>query len=258
MRTKNRLTALLERKKSNLLSIYLTAGYPGLHDTLPILSELEKSGVDFVEIGFPFSDPLADGKTIQQSSEAALKNGMSLELLFEDLMNLRGNIAMPVLLMGYLNPILQFGIERFAKRASEVGVDGTIIPDLPLDFYQTHFKETFEQANLSHVFLVTPQTEESRVLEFAKESSAFLYAVSGFGVTGKANGVSAQSDYLSKLKSLVPDLPVMVGFGVRSREDLKRIHAQASGAVIGSAFIEALTRGQDPVKLSAEFVRSVQ
>jgi len=258
MRPNNRLTQLLSMKKRDLLSIYMTAGYPQLSDTLPILGALEKAGVDFVEIGVPFSDPLADGAVIQRSSERALKNGISLKVLFSQLRELRKIVQMPVLLMGYLNPVLQFGIERFAQEASELGIDGTIIPDLPLDYYKLHFKEPFERYGLSHVFLVTPQTEDARVIEFAAASSAFLYAVSGFGVTGNRDLTHDNGQYLARLQELAPNLPVVVGFGVRSKEDLQRISAKSSGAVIGSAFIEALSTDSAATQAAQEFVRSIR
>lgn len=257
MSTKNRLTELLKVKTQSLLSIYLTAGYPSLNDTLPLLSVFDKCGVDFVEIGFPYSDPMADGKIIQRSSEKALKNGMTLEALFTELSNFRRTIKIPVLLMGYLNPVLQFGIERFAARAAEVGIDGTIIPDLPLDYYRLKFKKHFEAHNLSHIFLATPQTEPERVSEFDSESTAFLYAVSGFGVTGQVAADSGRERYLAKLRALTGK-PIIAGFGISSREDLSRVFTQANGAVIGSAFIDAISRSENPLAAARDYIASVR
>ncbi|MDX1284495.1 MAG: tryptophan synthase subunit alpha, partial [Draconibacterium sp.] len=181
---KNRINQLFEKKKQNILSVYFTAGFPNLEDTVEIIQELEKNGVDLIEIGMPFSDPTADGPTIQKSSEVALKNGMNLNLLFEQLKEIRKTVSIPLILMGYINPIYQFGFENFCKKCAEVGIDGTILPDLPLAEYESEYKPYFKKFNLHNILLITPQTSNARIKQIDVASSGFIYMVSSASTTG--------------------------------------------------------------------------
>src|ERR1035437_5862525 len=200
---KNRITALFERKDKNILSIYCTAGYPELNDTQTIITELEKSGADLIEIGIPFSDPVADGPVIQHSSEIALKNGMTVNLLFEQLENIRDHVSIPLILMGYFNPVMQYGIENFCAKCKEIGIDGTILPDLPLDVFEDQYKELFEKNNLSNIFLITPQTPDSRIRKIDSLSSAFIYMVSSSSTTGiKTSIIDSQTAYFERIKKM--------------------------------------------------------
>lgn len=237
-----RLQSLFQEKKRRLLSVYFTAGFPKLNSTLPILQALEAAGADMVEIGIPFSDPLADGPVIQQSSQYAIQNGMHLPLLFEQLKDLRPQIKLPVLLMGYLNPVLQYGIERFCQTCVAVGVDGVILPDLPADEYQLHYKEIFEQNGIAMIFLATPQTNSERLQQLDQLSRGFLYLVSTASTTGTKN-IHQQADveaYLQKVSQMSLQNPLMVGFGIADHEAFELACRYASGAIVGTAFIREL------------------
>jgi len=238
---KNRITSLFEKKDEKILSIYFTAGYPELNDTLKIISQLEKSGADLVEIGMPFSDPVADGPVIQQSSEEALKNGMTIHLLFEQLKNIRKSVSIPLILMGYLNPVIQYGIEDFCKKCKEIGIDGTIIPDLPLEIYETEYKEIFEQNSLSNIFLVTPQTSDERIRKIDKLSTGFIYMVSSSSTTGVKGAVNEeQVAYFERIRAMNLRSKRLIGFGISDKASFEKSSCYANGAIIGSAFIKAL------------------
>lgn len=225
-----------------LLSIYFTAGYPKLDDTVEILQQLEKNGVDFVEIGLPFSDPLADGHTIQASSQTALKNGMTTDLLFRQLKDIRKTVSMPLILMGYFNPVLQFGVENFCKKCAEIGIDGMILPDLPLAEYEEHYAEIFRKYNLINIFLITPQTSEERIRQIDAASEGFIYMVSSASVTGSSSGFGEeQENYFKKIASLSLKNPQIVGFGINNSETFQQATQNAKGAIIGSAFIKILS-----------------
>ena len=198
----NRLDSLFQKKKNNILSIFITAGFPQLNDTVSIVKSLEASGVDFIELGIPFSDPLADGPIIQDSSTVALNNGMTLKLLLEQLKEIRKSVNLPILLMGYINPVLRFGIENFAKAASEAGADGVIIPDLPMHQYLEDYKELFDRHNLKNIFLVTPQTSDERVRYIDEHSNSFIYLVSSASTTGKKVGIDGAEEYLSRINKM--------------------------------------------------------
>lgn len=235
----NRLQNLFNTKKSNLLSIYFTAGYPELNATLQTAEALEKAGVDFIEIGFPYSDPVADGPTIQNSSEHALQNGMTLHLLFEQLKDLRKHVSIPILLMGYVNPIVQFGIERFCKTAAEIGVDGIIVPDLPMYEYETMYAKYFTGNNLSNIFLVTPQTSEERIRKIDQLSNSFIYLLSSSSITGGSLNVSANiEDYYRRIKAMDLNNPAVIGFGISNHETFSKACEYAAGAIVGSAFVK--------------------
>ncbi|TGD58927.1 tryptophan synthase subunit alpha [Flavobacterium humi] len=230
---------LQENKK--LLSIYFTAGFPNLNDTVPILNRLQENGADMVEIGLPFSDPLADGPTIQASSAQALANGMTTKLLFEQLQSIRKTIHIPLLIMGYFNPIMQFGVETFCQKCAEIGIDGLIIPDLPLDMYEKEYKAIFEHYGLKNVFLITPQTSDERILAIDALSDSFIYMVSSASVTGSQEGFGeSQQDYFKRIAQMKLKNPQIVGFGVHDRKTFNQATQYAKGAIIGSAFIKNL------------------
>jgi len=232
---------LSENKK--LLSIYFTAGYPNINDTIPILQSLEKNGVDMVEIGLPFSDPLADGPTIQASSTQALNNGMTTELLFDQLEGIRDTISIPLIIMGYFNPVFQYGVEAFCKKCNEIGIDGLILPDLPLAEYKEHYKSIFEKYGLVNVFLITPQTSEERIREIDTASNSFIYMVSSSGTTGAKKSLgSKQEHYFNRIGSLSLSNPQIVGFGISNAATFSQATAEAKGAIIGSAFIKMLAK----------------
>jgi tryptophan synthase alpha chain len=238
---KNRIISLFERKNKNILSIYFTAGYPKLSDTQIIITELEKNGTDLIEIGMPFSDPVADGPVIQHSSEIALKNGMTIHLLFEELKEIRKSISIPLILMGYLNPVLQYGIEDFCKKCKEIGIDGTIIPDLPLEIYEEEYKEIFEENSLSNIFLVTPQTSDERIRKIDTLSTGFIYLVSSSSTTGVKGSVNKeQIAYFERIRSLNLRSKLLIGFGISDKASFEKASGFANGAIIGSAFVKSL------------------
>lgn len=256
---KNRLTSLFEKKSKNLLNIYFTAGFPALEDTVTIMKALEQSGADMIEIGMPFSDPLADGPTIQQSSEVALENGMSMKKLFEQLQGIRSQVTVPIILMGYLNPVMQFGIENFCKAAAAVGVDGIILPDLPFDEFNELYAPYFEANNLSNVFLVTPETSPSRMKLIDDAASGFIYAVSTNSTTGGgAKDLSLASAYFQKLKDADLKNPIMIGFNINSKENFDFACQYADGAIIGSAFIKAIKDSTNLPQDIEGFVRGIR
>ena len=247
--------------KKNLLNTYFTAGYPRLHDTLPLAQALVAAGADILEIGMPFSDPLADGPVIQGSSTVALANGMNLPVLFGQLQGLRAALPdTPVLLMGYLNPVLQFGMEAFLAQAAAAGVDGLILPDLPLDEYEETYHALFQQYGLKAVFLITPQTSEARIRRLDALSDAFLYLVSGPGTTGGTTptDVPAQQQYFERIAALNLRNPRLIGFGIGDRAGFDRACQHADGAIIGSALIQALHHTDDAPAAAARFVRGIK
>lgn len=252
----NRINQKL-KENGKLLSIYFTAGYPAINDTAKIIQDLEKSGVNMIEIGLPFSDPLADGPTIQESSTAALKNGMTTELLFNQLKDIRKSVSIPLLIMGYFNPILQYGVEAFSKRCQEIGIDGLIIPDLPLDVYQEEYEHIFKKYGLINVFLITPQTSEERIRQIDKASDGFIYMVSSASVTGSKEGFSnVQTIYFERIESLELNNPQIVGFGINNKETFQQATKMAKGAIIGSAFIKHLK--QNGVDSISRFVKAIR
>lgn len=251
----NRIDQKIQEDKK-LLSIYFTAGYPSLNDTTHIIKELENSGVDMIEIGLPFSDPLADGPTIQQSSSAALKNGMTTALLFEQLKGIRDEVKIPLLIMGYFNPMLQFGIEKFCQQCQDIGIDGLIIPDLPLAEYERHYKALFEKHGLHLIFLITPQTSQQRIRAIDKASNGFIYMVSSASTTGAKTGLDHAEQYFKRTSQLGLENEQIVGFGISDNHTFKQATAFAKGAIIGSAFIKFLTaNGTAQIK---EFVKGIR
>ena len=225
--------------KEKLLSIYFTAGYPNLNDTIPILKKLQEAGVDIIEIGLPFSDPLADGPTIQESSKIALNNGMNSEKLFNQLKNVRNEIDVPLVIMGYFNPILQYGVDSFCYYANKVGIDGLIIPDLPIDVYTNKYEKIFKKHNLHNMFLITPQTSEKRIKLIDDISKGFIYMVSNSSITGAKGTIDqSQLNYFKRISSLNLKTPQLIGFGISNFETYNNAINYSSGAIIGSAFIE--------------------
>lgn len=238
----NRINQKLAEDKK-LLSIYFTAGYPKLEDTKDIIETLESSGVDMIEIGLPFSDPLADGPTIQESSTKALKNGMTTDRLFDQLKDIRNTVTIPLIIMGYFNPMLQYGVEEFCKRCEAIGIDGLIIPDLPVDVYDEQYKAIFEAHGLINVFLITPQTSEERIRYIDSISKGFIYMVSSASVTGSSSGFGdSQTEYFKRIHDMDLKNPQVVGFGIKDSETFKQATHYAKGAIIGSAFITMLSQ----------------
>lgn len=236
----NRINQKLQENKK-LLSIYFTAGFPNLNDTATIIKELEKSGVDMIEIGLPFSDPLADGPTIQESSTIAIENGMTTKVLFEQLKDIRKNVQIPLLIMGYFNPIMQFGVENFCKKCAEIGIDGLIIPDLPLEIYKNEYQSVFEKYNLKNIFLITPQTTNERIQEIDELSDCFIYMVSSAAVTGSQSGFGIeQTKYFKRIHDLKLKNPQIIGFGIKDKKTFEQATEYQKGAIIGSAFITFL------------------
>lgn len=252
----NRLHTALS-KPGKLLSIYFTAGFPRLEDTVPILRELEAAGADLVEIGLPFSDPLADGPTIQQSSTEALHNGMTTARLFEQLEGIRREVSLPLILMGYFNPVLQFGVEAFCRRCAEVGIDGLILPDLPLDSYEREYRPILERYGLSMVFLISPQTSNARIRQIDDASDSFIYMVSSASTTGVQKGFgTAQQAYFERIESLGLQHPQLVGFGIGDADSFRAATTHAKGAIIGSAFIRLLR--EEGVEGIRSFIKKIR
>lgn len=254
----NKINKIFQKKQSKVLSIFFTAGFPKLDSTIQILTILESKGVDMVEIGIPYSDPLADGPIIQQSSSIAIRNGMNLDLLFEQLDGVKRKINIPIILMGYYNPVMQYGIERFCKKAASVGVSGVILPDLPMHEYISKYQKYFELNNLSIIYLITPQTPMERIKLIDSVSNGFIYAVSSSSTTGNSNDFNtAQVEYLAKIKSMNLTNPVMIGFGIHNKATLESAWNFANGAIIGSAFINQLSKYDDTEIAIGEFLKNL-
>ena len=252
----NRIHSKLSQE-GKLLSIYFTAGFPNLDDTATIIEQLEQSGVDMIEIGLPFSDPLADGPTIQESSTQALKNGMTTTLLFDQLKDIRSTVKIPLIIMGYFNPVLQYGVEAFCAKCAEVGIDGLILPDLPLAEYQEQYQAIFERYGLVNVFLITPQTSEARVREIDAASNGFIYMVSSASTTGATSSFGHdQTTYFKRIASLQLKNPQIVGFGISNAETFTSATETAKGAIIGSAFIKMLRK--DGVAGTSRFIKRIR
>jgi tryptophan synthase alpha chain len=253
----NRIHQLFAKKKGNILSIYFTAGFPHFNDTLPILQHLDESGADLVELGFPFSDPLADGPVIQQSSQQAIKNGMTLEKLFRQLQGLRQVTQMPVVLMGYLNPILQFGEENFISACAEAGVDGIIIPDMPLSYYRENLEAICERKGISNILLITPETAESRIRIIDEFSKGFIYMVSTNSITGANKSLDLQTAYFNRIRQMNLKNPTLIGFGIHDSKTFQNACSYSRGAIIGSAFIKHLENHGVSKESISDFVNRI-
>ena len=252
----NRIDQVFKKKKK-ILSIYFTAGFPNLDDTSKIIENLQNSGVDIIEIGLPFSDPLADGPTIQESSTTALKNGMNTSLLFKQIKNIRSKISIPLIIMGYFNPILQYGVEKFCIDSKISGIDGLIIPDLPIDIYNSSYKNIFESQDLYNIFLITPQTSIDRILKIDEISKGFIYMVSDSSITGAKNIIdNNQKEYFLRIKKMNLKNPTIVGFGISNSKTFKLATDYSDGAIIGSAFISFIK--EHGTKKISSFIKSIR
>lgn len=255
----NRINKLFERKQKDILNIYCTAGYPTLDATVPVMQALEAAGADLIELGMPYSDPLADGPTIQASSAVALKNGMSIQTLFQQLEGVRETVQLPIILMGYLNPVMQYGIEAFLAKCQAIGVDGLILPDLPIYEYENQYQALFEQYGIRLIFLVTPQTSEARIRKIDALSNAFIYVVSSAATTGKSAGFGAENiAYFKRIQAMNLKNPTLIGFGISNHNAYAAVCAHANGAIIGSQFIRVLEQSKNIAADIADFVNSIR
>ena len=255
----NRLNKLFQQKDKNILSVFCTAGFPELNSIVPVLEELQNNGVDLVEIGMPFSDPTADGPVIQYSNTIAINNGMMLKVLFKQLKGIRAKVHIPLVLMGYFNPVLQYGIDHFLQDAHACGIDGIIIPDLPMYEYETLYKEKFEQHDLKNIFLVTPQTAENRIRKIDTLTDAFIYVVSSNAITGgNSNIQQEQENYFQRIQNMQLKNPTLIGFGIRDKQTFNTACQYANGAIIGTAFINVIDKSKN-IKLDIQqFIQDVK
>jgi tryptophan synthase alpha chain len=253
----SRLNNLFQQKNKRILNVYCTAGYPTLQSTINVMSSLQENGADLIELGMPYSDPLADGPVIQASSSKALQNGMTISTLFNQLKDFRKDITVPVILMGYLNPLLQYGFEKFCAKAAEVGIDGIIIPDIPMYEFEQEYSAVIKKYGLDFIFLVTPETSEERIKKLDQLSSGFLYAVSSSSITGSDKDFSPVETYLHKLQSLKLKNPVLVGFGIKDKSTFETACKYANGAIIGSAYIKALESDDNVEMATREFLNGI-
>ncbi|QNA46545.1 tryptophan synthase subunit alpha [Lacibacter sediminis] len=253
----SRIKTLFDRKSKNVLNVYCTAGYPQLNSTIEVMKALQESGADLIELGMPYSDPLADGPVIQHSSTIALANGMTIETLFVQLKDARKEINVPIILMGYMNPVLQYGFERFCKDAAAVGVDGLILPDLPEYEFETEYGSIIKANGLDFIFLVTPETSDERIKKLDSLSTGFLYAVSSSSTTGSNKNMTDVNAYLQKLKAMQLKNPLLVGFGIKDKETFDKACANSNGAIIGTAYIKALEGTNDVAGATKQFLAGV-
>lgn len=254
----NKLDQLFSLRRQNILNMYCTAGYPQLDSTATVMLALQEHGADIIELGIPYSDPIADGPVIQQSNMQALANGISIKKIFSQLQSLKEKLTVPVILMGYLNPVMQYGLENFCRDAAAAGVSGVILPDLPLYEYEHFYKNIFTRSGLSFIFLISPQTSVERIKKADKLSTGFLYAVSSSATTGRQTDFAAQETYFKKIKGLKLKNPVLIGFGIKNKETFEMANKYAAGAIIGSAYIKAIRQVADIDQTTAEFIRGIR
>ena len=253
----SKLELVFKEKSKRVLNVYCTAGYPSLDSTMKVMGSLQKNGADIIELGMPYSDPLADGEVIQVSSIKALANGMNIAVLFDQIKDMRKSISIPVILMGYMNPILQYGFENFCKKAKEVGVDGLILPDLPLFEFEQSYGKIITENNLDFIFLVTPETPVDRIKKLDSLSNGFLYAVSSSATTGKDKDFNVVAQYLQKLQAMQLKNPILVGFGIKDKATFDAATLHTQGAIIGSAYIQQLTKGGIIETNTSQFLNSI-
>lgn len=253
----SRISALFERKKHRILNVYVTAGYPAADSTVPVMQSLQAHGADMIELGMPYSDPLADGPVIQASSARSLENGMTIARLFEQLASFRERINVPVILMGYMNPVIQYGFEAFCRQAKSVGVDGLILPDLPMYEFEKIYGSIIGKYGLDFIFLVTPETSEARIRKLDALSTGFIYAVSSSATTGHTGNQADQRAYFGRLKKMELKNPVLIGFGIKDRETFDAASEYASGAIIGTAYIRALETATDTDAATKSFLSAI-
>lgn len=253
----SRLQQLFQAKKKHILNVYCTAGYPQLHSTIEVMKALQQNGADIIELGMPYSDPLADGPVIQHANSIALANGITIARLFEQLSDCRKDISLPVILMGYMNPVLQYGFEKFCADAAAAGVDGLILPDLPQYEFETEYSAIIKKYNLDFIFLITPETSEERIRKIDALSSGFIYAVSSSSTTGNNKAIEDQEGYFKRLQSMNLKNPVLVGFGIKDKQTFTAACRHTNGAIIGSAFVKALEHSTDVTATTKEFLKSI-
>ncbi len=255
----NRIQKLFSKKNSNILSVYYTAGFPNLEATVAIAQHLEQAGTDIIEIGIPFSDPIADGPVIQESNKIALDNGMTVSKLLQQVKEVRVTVKLPIILMGYINPIMQYGMEEFCRDAAGAGVDGMILPDMPMDEYQSEYKSIFESQGLSNTFLISPTTSEKRIRQIDEATEGFIYAVSASSTTGARKGFDPEREaYFKRLKSLNLRNPFLIGFGISDYQTFSKASEYAAGAIVGSAFITMLKNSNNLKTDITEFVKGLR
>ncbi len=252
-----RIEELFKRKQQKVLNLYCTAGFPKLESTVEVMKALQSNGADLIELGMPYSDPLADGEVIQQSNAVALKNGMTISILFDQLKDMRSSVTVPVVLMGYVNPVIQYGFESLCAKAAEVGIDGLILPDLPMYEFETEYGAIIRRYNLNLIFLVTPETNEERVRRIDELSSGFLYAVSSSMTTGSNKNINDQQSYFRKLNDMKLKNPILVGFGIKDKESFEAACKYTNGAIIATAYIKALGNGKDVNTATKEFLQTI-
>ena len=254
----SRIKNLFEKRTTKVLNVYCTAGYPQLNSTIEVMRALQDNGADIIELGMPYSDPLADGPVIQQSSSVALANGMTIKKLFEQLKDMRKQISIPVILMGYMNPVLQYGFEKFCGEAALVGIDGLILPDLPEHEFETEYGSVIKRHGLDFIFLVTPETSAARIKKLDQLSTGFLYAVSSSSTTGTEKNMINVRDYLGKLRDLQLKNPILVGFGIRDNATFQAACENANGAIIGTAYIKALAQTGNVADITRKFLDTIK
>lgn len=252
----NSIQQLFQKKEKNVLSIYFTSGYPNLKDTIEVISQLEKSGVDFIEVGLPYSDPLADGPTIQDSSQVALQNGINLDIIFEQLLSIKNTNKTPLVLMGYLNQMLKYGEEKFCQKVVDCGIDTVILPDLPMIEFENHYKALFEKYGITNVFLITPHTSEERIRKIDSYTNAFIYVVASASITGAKGDISNnQVAYFERIKNMNLQSKLIIGFGISDKQTFTTACNYANGTIIGSAFIKHL--GNNGVERIDNFIKPI-
>ena len=253
----SRIHSLFQNKQSGILNVYCTAGFPAPDSTMTVMKSLQENGADIIELGMPYSDPLADGEVIQSSSNKAILGGMTISKLFQQLKDMRQNITIPVVLMGYMNPVLQFGFEDFCAKAAEAGIDGLILPDLPIYEFETEYGAIIKKYGLDLIFLVTPETSEERIRKIDELSSGFIYAVSSSSTTGKNKAIEDQQYYFKKLQNMKLRNPVLVGFGIKDKASFQSACRHTNGAIIGSAYIKALEQEGDVGPATKKFLKEI-